>query len=215
MIIIAHRGASAYEKENTLKAFNKAFEMNALYLETDIQRTSDTQLILYHDYKFQTGQEIKNCPYSYLKQFEIPLLEELFYVLPQNVCINLEIKNDNNIYPGIEKQIFDFLNSAPHIDKNRILVSSFDFETLCRVRALDNNIKIGLLTRDFNIKQPLQLNAYSLNISHKKITPQIINACKEFKIKVLVYTVNDISLAKKLKDMGVDGIFTDYPNLMS
>lgn len=211
MIIIAHRGASAYKKENTLKAFKKAFEMNALYLETDIQRTADGKLILYHDYKLKTGEQIKDCSYSYLKRFEVPLLEELFAVAPQNFYINLEIKNDGNIYPDIEKQIFDFLNSQT--SKNNILISSFDFQTLKKIRILDNNIKIGVLTRDFDIKQPLQLNAYSVNISHKRITPQIIKTCKENKLKVLVYTVNDISLAKELEDMGVDGIFSDYPDL--
>lgn len=213
MIIIAHRGASAYEKENTLKAFKRAFEMHALYLETDIQKTADGKLVLYHDYKLPQGQEIKNCYYDFLKQKQVPLLEELFAAAPKNISINLEIKNDGNIYPGIEKQLFDFLNSLPAINKDRLLISSFDFETLKRIRALDSNIKIGVLTRDFDITQPLQLNAYSVNISHKRITPQIINSCKKHNLKVLVYTVNDITLAKKLENIGIDGIFTDYPDL--
>ena len=213
MIIIAHRGASAYEKENTLKAFKRALEMHASYLETDIQKTVDEKLVLYHDYKLPQGQEIKNCSYNFLKQKQVLLLEELFASVPKNVSINLEIKNDGNIYPGIEKQIFDFLNSLPTINKDRLLISSFDFDTLKRIRALDSNIKIGVLTRDFDITQLLQLNAYSVNINHKKITPELINSCKKHNLKVLVYTVNDITLAKELEKMGIDGIFTDYPDL--
>ena len=214
MIVIAHRGASAYEKENTLKAFKKAFGLNARYLETDIQRTADGKLVLYHDYLLPDGKAVKDCSFDYLKRFNVPLLSELFETAPQDLFINLEIKNDGNIYPQAEKQLFDFLNSFPSINKERLLISSFDFGTLKRVRALDDKIKIGVLTRDFDIAKPLGLKAFSVNINHTRLTEDICLACHKNNLKVLVYTVNDKALAKEVSAKGADGIFSDYPDLL-
>ena len=205
MIVIAHRGASAYEKENTLKAFKKAFDLNARYLETDIQRTAEGKLILYHDYFLPDGKAVKDCTFAYLKRFNVP----------QDLFINLEIKNDGNIYPQIETQLFDFLNSSPSINKERLLISSFDFDTLKRVRALDGKIKIGVLTRDFDITKPLELKAFSVNISHTRLTEDICLVCHKNGLKVLVYTVNDTALAKEVSAKGADGIFSDYPDLLN
>lgn len=215
MIVIAHRGASAYEKENTLKAFKKAFDLNARYLETDIQRTAEGKLILYHDYFLPDGKAVKDCTFAYLKRFNVPLLAELFETAPQDLFINLEIKNDGNIYPQIETQLFDFLNSSPSINKERLLISSFDFDTLKRVRALDGKIKIGVLTRDFDITKPLELKAFSVNISHTRLTEDICLVCHKNGLKVLVYTVNDTALAKEVSAKGADGIFSDYPDLLN
>lgn len=216
MIVIAHRGASAYFKENTLKAFKEAFNMSAQYMETDVQRSQDGVLVLYHDYALPDGRKIKDLPFSQLKKYDVPSIEELFFAARNfSVKINLEIKNDYNLYPGIEKQLFDFLNSAKTVNKEHLLLSSFDFETLKRVRALDITIKIGVLTRNFDVKQALSLNAYSLNISEKRINADIIKICKENNLKTFVYTVNDLSRARELEAMGADGIFSDFPDLIS
>ena len=216
MIVIAHRGASGYVKENTLKSFKAAFDMGAKYLETDIQRTKDGKLVLYHDYILPGGKYIKESSLEDLKKIEVPELKDLFN-LPgiADIKINLEIKNDANLYPGIEEEIFKVINSAPNINKNNLLISSFDFDTLKRVRSLDNSIKIGVLTRNFDIKQPLLVKAFSVNISASRITPQIIKTCKENNLKVLVYTVNDINSVLDLESLGADAIFSDYPDILS
>ncbi len=216
MIVIAHRGASAYFKENTLAAFKAAFDMGAKYIETDIQRTKDGKLVLYHDYLLPNGKAIKDSYFEELNKLAVPELKDLFN-LPKisEIKINLEIKNDDNLYPGIENEIFTLLNSTANIDKNNLLISSFDFETLKRVRQIDKSIKIGVLTRNFDIKEPLLVKAFSVNISASRITPQIIKTCKENNLKVLVYTVNDYKTALELNALGIDGIFSDYPDILS
>lgn len=216
MIVIAHRGASGYVKENTLKSFKAAFDMGAKYLETDIQRTKDGKLVLYHDYILPGGKYIKESSLEDLKKIEVPELKDLFN-LPgiEDIKINLEIKNDVNLYPGIEEEIFKVINSTSNINKNNLLISSFDFDTLKRVRSLDNSIKIGVLTRNFDIKQPLSIKAFSVNISASRITPQIIKTCKENNLKVLVYTVNNVKTALDLETLGADAIFSDYPDILS
>jgi glycerophosphoryl diester phosphodiesterase len=213
MLIIAHRGASAYAQENTLNAFDLAFKFGATWLETDIQRSKDGVLVLYHDYILKNGKKIKNCNYNYLKKFNVPTLADLLKITPEKFTLNLEIKNDDNIYPNIEKQILAELNLAKNIKKEQILISSFDISTLQKIRALDSKINIGVLTRNFEVKIPLSLKAKSVNISAKRVTKNIIKICHENGLKVLVYTVNDLQIYRKLKSWGTDGIFSDNPVL--
>lgn len=215
MIIIAHRGASAYFEENTITAFKGALAMGATYFETDVQLSKDGQMVIYHDYnlKAPTKPAIKDLTYQELKQHNIPLMQEVLAVLGKEINLNIEIKNDGNLYPNIEEKLLALLNT-PAAFKERILISSFDFDTLARVRALDKNIKIGRLTRAFDIKEALALNAYSVNISNTRITKEIVDICHDNKIKVLVYTVNTYKEALALQAMGVDGIFSDYPDIM-
>lgn len=216
MITIAHRGASAYFKENTLKAFKAAFDMGALFMETDLQRSKDGVLLLYHDYRLPNGQKIKDLNYSALRKLQVPTLVQLFETAKNPaIKINLEIKNDDNLYPGIEKQLFSLLNKEPKASLERLLISSFDFDTLRRVRELNSGIKIGVLTRDFKLAQALEINAYSVNMSVKRIKPSIIKICRQNNLKTFIYTVNDYKTALNLKKMGVDGIFSDFPEIMS
>ena len=216
MITIAHRGASAYFKENTLKAFKAACDLGALFMETALQRSKDGVLILYHDYRLPNGQYIKNLNYSALRKLQVPTLPELFETARNpSVKINLEIKNDANLYPNIENQLFSYLKKEPKGLLERLLISSFDFDTLIRVRRLNPSVKIGLLTRDFNLAQALEINAYSVNINVKRIKPSIIKICKRNNLKTFVYTVNDYKTALELKEMGVDGVFSDFPEIMS
>lgn len=213
MLIIAHRGASAYAQENTLNAFDLAFKFGATWLETDIQRSKDGVLVLYHDYILKNGKQIKDCDFNYLKKFNVPTLADLLKITPEKFTLNLEIKNDDNIYPNIEKEILAELNLAKNIQKEQILISSFDIPTLQKIRALDSKINIGVLTRNFEVKIPLSLKAKSVNISAKRVTKNIIKICHENGLKVLVYTVNDLQIYRKLKSWGTDGIFSDNPVL--
>lgn len=213
MLIIAHRGASAYAEENTLKAFALAFKFGATWLETDVQRSSDGVLVLYHDYNLKNGKKIKDCTFNYLKKFNVPTLADLLKITPENFTLNLEIKNDDNIYPNIEKQILEEINIAKNIKKEQILISSFSVETLQKIRALNKQINIGVLTRNFDVKIPLSLKAKSVNISAKRVTKNIVETCHKNGLKVLVYTVNDLQTYQKLKHWNTDGIFSDNPVL--
>ncbi|MBO4707716.1 MAG: glycerophosphodiester phosphodiesterase [Elusimicrobiaceae bacterium] len=215
MLVIAHRGASAYAKENTLKAFDLAFKLGASWLETDIQRSKDGVLVLYHDYNLKNGKKIKDSTFEYLKKFDIPTLVDLLKITPKNFTLNLEIKNDDNIYPGIEKQILEELKKAKNIAKEQILISSFAVDSLQKIHSLDKQINIGILTRNFELKTPLSLKAKSVNISVKRVTKKIVETCHKNGLKVLVYTVNDLQIYQKLKKWKVDGIFSDNPVLSS
>jgi len=89
MLVIAHRGASAFEQENTLKAFDSAFKLGASWLETDVQRSKDGTLVLYHDYILKNGKKISDCTFEYLQKYNVPALSDLLKITPQNFTLNL------------------------------------------------------------------------------------------------------------------------------
>ena len=213
MLVIAHRGASAYTQENTLKAFELSFKLGSSWLETDIQRSKDGILVLYHDYFLKDGRKIKELTFKELSKLKVPQLSDLLKITPKNFILNLEIKNDDNLYPDIEKQILEELKKVKNIDKKQVLVSSFSLQSLQKIRAMDKDISLGVLTRKFDIKVPLSLKAKSVNISVKRITENIIRSCHKNGLKVLVYTVNDYQTYCMLENWGVDGVFSDNPVL--
>lgn len=211
MQIIAHRGAAAYKPENSLESFREAIRLGGNFFETDVHLTHDGALVLWHDYEFE-GRAIKT---GLLRDFPLATLKELSDILPPAANLNIEIKNDGNIYEGIERAVLNLLQTYPPQLKERILISSFDYPTLQRVRDLDADIKIGVLTRNFDVSTALALRAYSVNISIKRVNAEIIESCRKNNLKVFVYTVNTAAEAAAMSALGADAIFSDYPDLLS
>ena len=222
MIIFAHRGASAQAPANSKEAFLLARKQGASCYELDIHLTQDNRLPVQHDYVVgDTAHAVQDFTWPELKNFcaqnqiaRPALLEEILPVVePELACLNIELKNDDNVYPGIEQALLDLLmHHAPNL-LPKILFSSFDILTLQRVRSLAPQAKIGLLTRAFNLSHAQDLNAYSVHLNQTRVTPQIVQACHADGRRVFIYTVNTKEDKERLAQMGVDGIFTDRPDL--
>ena len=230
MIIFAHRGASAKAPANSLPAFALAREQGATYYELDVHLSKDGQLVIHHDYNLGTDTncslDIKDAVLSDITACRIlhkfdpqlivcpPLLREVIPVIMEELeLVNIEIKNDDNVYPGIEKVLWERVGAFGPEAIDKILFSSFDYPTLQRLRRIAPNARIGLLTRFFEPQKVLSLNAESVHINQTRITQQIIDWCHEHGVRVFVYTVNDKYTARQLERKGVDGIFTDNPEL--
>ena len=225
MIYFAHRGASASAPANTLPAFALARQQGAAHYELDVHLTRDGQLVVHHDYQIggrliaqMTAAEVKqyviNAPQDGSFTAEVPLLREVFPVVADDLqLLNIEIKNDDNVYPGIEEAVWEAVQDfVPH-SLHKLLFSSFDYPTLYRLRELAPKAQIGLLTRLFEPQQAHNLHAYSVHMNHTRITKEIIDICHRENRRVFLYTVNDRYTAQKLAQLGADGIFTDKPSL--
>ena len=107
-LIIAHRGASAYEKENTLKAFLLAGKMGADVVEMDVRQTKDGVLILHHDRGIKKGRKrfwVDKIDYSKLKEIASGEVERLEEALQKSkVIFYLDIKQE-----GMEENISKLL----------------------------------------------------------------------------------------------------------
>lgn len=225
MIYFAHRGASAQAVQNTVCAFERARQLGATRYELDVHLTQDGVLAVHHDYSLlsTTGHDVQIGASSFTglqtyplknafgaQQFFVPRLEDVLPVVaPGLECLNIELKNDDNRYPGLEEKLLTLLqNKFPQI-LSKTLFSSFDYPTLARLRALDGAVHIGLLTRAFDVSAAINLQAESVHLNFTRFTPQIARACHDSGLKVYLYTVNDAALAERLAVQGADGIFTD------
>ncbi|WP_428062404.1 glycerophosphodiester phosphodiesterase [Candidatus Avelusimicrobium fimicolum] len=225
MLYFAHRGASQERVQNTLSAFSRARALGATRYELDVHLSKDGALLVHHDYSLLStaGEDIPLAALTLadLKKYPlvnrltkesvfVPQLQEVLPVVrPQLSCLNIELKNDNNRYPGLETAVLSCLCQAAPDILPKTLFSSFDYNTLVRLRKLDKNARIGLLTRFFDVSKALALGAESVHMNYTRFTPQIAQACHENGLKIYLYTVNDPLLATHLAEAGADGIFTD------
>lgn len=222
MIYFSHRGANTLRVQNTAAAFARAHAQGARCFELDVHLLKDGALAVHHDYSLLStagvNVQLKDLVAADLKQYPlknpftqepayVPLLAEVLPVLaPQLELLNIELKNDGNIYPGLEETV---LRAVPEKLLPKILFSSFDYPTLQRLRALAPQVRIGQLTRAFNVQEALAVKAESVHTNYIRFTPQMAQVCHANGLKVYCYTVNDCALADRLEQEGVDGIFTD------
>lgn len=236
MELIAHRGASGYAPENTIPSFEAARKMGMKNFEFDVQLTRDGILVVHHDYDLSrtAGSKVKitGLTFEELKKFNVaahfkpdyppqaaPGLEDVMGIVGDSlgfVCI--DVRNDGGIYKGIEDLLLRFLHSRKDWFE-KATVSSFDYPTLHRIRALDSKIRLGLLSRRFLmsdiLKKAKKIRAAAININHRLASGGRIRAVHEAGMKAFVYTVNSGLQARKLAEIGADGIYTNYPDVLT
>ncbi|MBX4204731.1 MAG: glycerophosphodiester phosphodiesterase [Candidatus Doudnabacteria bacterium] len=220
MQIIAHRGASGTEPENTIRSFQKAESMGADMLELDVRKSADGELVVVHDHDmlrlFGDPRLIRDTVLSEIKRVsaehgrEIPTLDEVLAVI--HTDLNIEIK-----VHGIEEQVFAKLKSFPH----KVLISSFYPGVLKKFRTLDGNVQLGLIFAkgEWSLRTIISFltrkdKLYSVNPQSTYVSYATMLILRLLAKKVLVWTVNDRHEYERMRKLGVDGIFTDYPELM-
>jgi glycerophosphoryl diester phosphodiesterase len=221
-LIIAHRGASAYEIENTLKSFQKAIELKADMIEFDIRKTKDNILIVFHDSEIK-NKKIKNLTYNEVENlapFHIPTLEETLKFTENKIKLNIELKET-----GYEQEIIDLV--LKYFNEKDFIISSKHKSSLRTIKDF-SNIKTGLILKKGKIenwKFFIPFNFFPLKeIQESKadfIIPDWRFANKGFlekaeknNILVLVWVVNDKDLFKELlENKKIHGIITDKPDL--
>lgn len=229
--IYAHRGASAYYPENTMLAFEKAVELGANGIETDVQMTSDGVLVLIHDeYVNRTTNGkglVKDFTYEELKRLDagswfdekymsekIPTAKELIiFAKENNIILNLELKNGVVIYPGIEEKLIDMIYKYNYEDQ--VILSSFNHYSIVHCKEISKQIKTGLLYMA-GIYHPEVYCKYTgadaLHPYFHSINKEIITDAKNGGILVNPFTVNEEGCMKDLIEAGVDGLITNYPD---
>ena len=104
---------------------------------------------------------------------------------------------------------------GPETDLSQVLLSSFRHDELRLVRQLDPTLSLGALFVALPadaIAQARALGAWAINPAKEAVTPEFVAAAHAAGLKVLVFTVNEPSWMQQLLSLGVDGLFTDYPD---
>lgn len=232
MKIFAHRGSSGTHPENTLAAFQAAAQLPIAGVELDVHLTKDGEMVVIHDETIDRTTNgrgyVKDMTLAQLKKYDcgswfsadwsgerIPALEEVFDVFAEtDHILNIELKTDIFPYDSLLTQVLKLAEKNGLTE--RILLSSFnheDIQTACRETAVPSAIlTFGVYVDAYDYARVIGTNRLHVNVpsAFRKMTT---DALRKGAI-VYAYTVNDLSYAKELKQIGVHGIFTDYPEFM-
>ena len=224
--MIAHRGVSGIERENTCPAFVAAGNRSYFGIETDVHVTKDGKFVIIHD---ETTERISSGEYSInveesdysevekivlpdldgttdRKDIRIPLLSEYIKICKkyEKTCV-LEIKNHFE-EPYIER-LKDEIKELEYIDK--IIFISFDFENGVNVKKLlpENDVQF-LYSKEITDELIERISQHHLNLDiyYKQLTAENIEKLHSKGIKVNCWTCDDKEVAEKLVSYGVDFI---------
>lgn len=233
MINFAHRGASGNFPENTLLAFEKSINIKASGIELDVHKTKDNRLVVIHDEDIERTfygkglvkdfnlEELKNfkCRKELFRDNEkckIPTLEEVLDLIKKtNLILNIEIKTDNIHYKGIEKDVINLINR--YSLKSRVILSSFNHETIQICKEIDKDIATGVLYDEpieNVVEYAKRIKANAIHPDKNLVSKELIEEAHKNNILVNIYTVNEIEDMKRLKEYNADGLFTDYPEIL-
>jgi len=223
IMIIGHRGACGYETENTLASFEKAIELGVDMIELDVWRCASGELVVFHD-KFvdkltdDSGYIIKKSleeinQLRMQNNHSIPTLKEVFDCVNRRVKIDIELKN-RQVTPLVVALIEEYVDQKGW-SYDDFLVTSFDHCALHEFKALCPHVKIGTLLSSI----PLTLGAFAdeINTDVVILNGDCINQAIVTDIhargkQVFVYTINNPQEIQKMKELGIDGIITNYPD---
>lgn len=230
MLIYAHRGGRVSTPENTMAAFQNALTCQADGIELDIHLTRDGQPVICHDHRIDRTSNgsglIRDYTLRQLKQFDfggwfgpefkgqkILTLEEYFdWYVNTPLLLNIEIKNGPIIYRTIEEKIVQFVEAYNCAE--RVIISSFYHPSLLKVKELNPNIKTGVLLegRLINPCRPaLDVNAEFIHPYWQNLDGAWVAQAHTHKMGINTYTVNTPEEVEFVQKIGVDAIFTDYP----
>lgn len=235
---IAHRGASGYAPENTLAAFDKAVEMKCDYIELDIHLSKDGRIVVIHDSTVDrtTDSSGKVCDLTLaeLQQLDagswfdeifkgetIPTLVEVLERYRGKIGILIEVK-DPSSYPGIEDKLAKLLQSK-NMDKpnnGKIIVQSFDHESMRYFKSIMPNIPVGVLlsyrTTEISDEELDKFKEYAdyVNPNYRIVDNILVKRIHNRNMKITPWTVNSPKTVIKLIKDEVDGIISDYPDIV-
>lgn len=233
MDVIAHRGASAYAPENTLASFQTALRLRAQACEFDVQQSCDNQLVVFHDRNLRRVahiyKEINQLTLQQLEQIDIgtwfsssfaneriPTLAQTLQLLRELPTIHLEIKGGKKSDLNFERRIIQALEDSDVWRKT--IISSFNHDALTHVRNLRSDARLGyavvLTPRQRAIREARQLGCESVHIYTWRTNAEWVKQVHQAGMKLNVFTVNSVQQARKLAVLGVDGIFSDRPDLL-
>lgn len=231
-MVFGHRGACKYAPENTLASFELAVEQGADAIELDAKVSADGTVMVIHDQTVDrttdgkgrvnrlTLQELKKLDAGsfFDARFSgerIPTLDEVFESVGKRIFINVELTNYASRHDTLVPRVAEIVKR--HGLEKSVIFSSFAPVNLRRIKVLLPNVPVGLLALD-GAMGALNRSAFFLNLSPKNVHPYLRDVNSRLVTRehargrrVHVWTVNEVEDFVRLKELGVDGVFTDDP----
>lgn len=220
--VIAHRGARGHAPENTLLAIDAAIGLGAHWVEFDVQQHGDA-LLLMHDLRLERTTNgrgrLADQSFEALRALDagqgqqIPTLQEALELIDQRVGVNIELKTWSGCAAAVAGVLGEYL--ADGWPPEKLLVSSFHLPELWEFKQLLPEVPIGALLCGVPLDWAgvaSELKAACLNLSDEFIDEKLVADAHARGLRVYAYTVNHPDDMRRLRALGVDGVFTDYPD---
>jgi glycerophosphoryl diester phosphodiesterase len=225
---VGHRGAAGEAPESTLKAFKIGCESPADVVECDIHLSKDKKLVVFHDsvlYRTSNGTGwVKDFTFEELRKLDagdgekIPSLEEVVdLVKSYNKKLVIEIKGED--WPTTEettKAFAEYISADPTL-LEWTFIHSFWHPAVKMIKNLYPKastwviMMLGLPPEEM-LQLILNANANGASIEKDYISPELVKLTKEKGISLNAWLLNDEDNFKAMKNLGVDGLITNYPN---
>jgi len=224
MQVFGHRGAAGYSPENSLPSFRKALSMHVDGVEFDVRITKDEVPVVIHDETLDRTTSVSGSVADFssmeLRRLlaaqaeRVPTLFDVIREVRTVTRINVELKEIQACEPTfrlLERCVDDAI-----IENHQILLTSFEHAAVERFRALSDHYAVGLLTKgtpaDAYWELANRLRAASANIDLASVNSDFVHRAHRQGLAVMVYTVNFRDDALGMKQLGVDAIFSDFPD---
>ncbi len=239
-IIIAHRGGAGLAPENTISAIKNALGMKIPGIEIDVKMTKDSVVIVFHDKTINRttngSGKVTEMTFSELREYsaglwydrefeqeKIPSLDEILNLVNGRSKLFIDVKSDSKNTNGIERKIVDLVDRFNA--KSWCVILSLDDETLNNFYSLDSTLVLYksiicdiplipiLIDSGINwgeLTDYKNVNAFSFY--NNFVTKKLVSNLHKSGYQVYVWTVNDSTEIEEFFEIGVDGVFTNYPD---
>lgn len=228
---IAHRGASAYEPENTLRAFERAIEMGATMLELDVHLSRDERVVVIHDPDLARTTDgeghVADLPLAEIRRFDaglgerVPVLEEAIELARGRAQLYVELKGQRTPAP-----VIDVLRRTSFLDG--AILGSFYPWLPQKAKFLEPAVRTSVLIRAADrkagfVEWALAIEAdyvhpcweHASPAPHELLTPALIAAIRQQGLGIIVWHEERPEELRKLAKLDVDAICTNTPDLLA
>ncbi len=199
-LIFGHRGSPRRYRENTVESFEGALREGADGFETDLRRLSDGVAVLFHD------DEVNGRPVEILSSAELPAAQRVRELarFAGHATMVLEVKRGKWVDALLEE-----IGSW-----HKIVVASFDHSLIAELARRKVHFPLGLTIAGVIADLPeyaRRVGAHWCFPDYRYVDPELVSALHDTGVDVVPWTPNRPDDWQRLREMGCDGVITDYP----
>lgn len=229
-LVCAHRGRSGVAPENTLAAFEAAVDLGADFLELDVRRSADGEIVCMHDATVDRTTDgtgaVADLTLAELRALDagswkddryagerIPLLSEVLAQIAPRLVVDIEIKQR-----GIAPQVVELIRAADAV--RRVTVISFDGGDIRAAKDAEPTLACGLITSGPGegpdavlalIASALGAGANFISCHHGAVTPALVRTCHLAGLVLMAWTMDAPEDIARMIDLQVDALVSNYP----
>lgn len=215
-LVIAHRGASSIELENSLAAFRAAAPQGADGVELDIHATSDGELIVHHDETI-AGTHIAQSTARAIARLRlkngepVPTLAQALAAIAPALQVFIEVKT---LDPRWDARLFDAMDRGPN--PAGYAIHSFDHRIVRRLghEPRGKGLRRGVLSSSYPVRPLAALDDAAASILWQERTvtdDMLVRTLHDARRTLFVWTVDEPADLVRFVALGVDGLCTNFP----